>query len=137
VILVDAGPLVALCDRRDPYHGQAVAELQALAGSAFATCEAVLVEACFHLPHRVQRQRLRALLDRLDVAPLPAAPDSRYRRQVFDWLLKYADHEPDWADACLAVLCSEDAGARVWSFDREFRTTWRRRDGTAIPLAVP
>jgi predicted nucleic acid-binding protein len=137
VILLDTGPLVALCDRRDPYHERAVAELRVLAGSAIGSCEAVLVEASFHLADRAQRQRLRALLDRLEAGLLPAASNSTYRRHVFEWLLKNADHEPDWADACLAVLCSEDAAARVWTFDREFRTTWRRRDGSAIPLAIP
>jgi hypothetical protein len=28
--------------------------------------------------------------------------------EVLDWLTKYADHEPDWADACLAVLSARD-----------------------------
>ena len=38
----------------------------------------------------------------------------------------YADHEPDWADACLAVLSGRDHDLKVWTYDREFRTTWRR-----------
>jgi predicted nucleic acid-binding protein len=134
VILIDTTPLVALCDARDPYHAQAVDDLQALAGSSLATCEPVVVEACFHLPHRMQRLRLGALLDRLDVAAVPAAPDRRYRRQVFDWLARYAEHEPDWAGACLCVLSSHLAAARIWTYDREFVTTWRRMDGTPIPL---
>jgi hypothetical protein len=25
---------------------------------------------------------------------------------------------------------------KVWTYDREFLTLWRRRDGTAIPLAT-
>jgi hypothetical protein len=40
------------------------------------------------------------------------------------------------ADGCLAVLCSEDANVRVWTFDRQCRTIWQRHDGTAVPLAV-
>ena len=28
--------------------------------------------------------------------------------EVLDWLTKYADHEPDWADACLAILSGRD-----------------------------
>lgn len=53
------------------------------------------------------------------------------------WLAKYADHDPDWADGCLAVFSGRDKSLKVWTCDREFRTTWRRPNGTTIPLAVP
>lgn len=136
MILLDTTPLVALCDRRDSYHRRAVGHLQTLARSAFATCDAVIAEACFHLVHQAPRQRLHALLDQLDVVALPAKLDRAYRKEVFDWLEKYADNEPDWADGCLAVLCGRDTTAEVWTYDSEFSTTWRRPDGTNIPLAV-
>ena len=53
-----------------------------------------------------------------------------------EWLLKYAEHEPDWADGCLAVLCGRNESLRLWTYDREFRTTWRTPDGRTIRLAV-
>lgn len=135
MILIDTGPLVALCDARDSRHRIATKHLGDLPAT-FATCEAVLMEACFHLPYRAQRQRLRALLDACDIAAL-AGPDERgFWFEVLDWLSKYADHEPDWADGCIAVLCGRDEALKVWSYDREFRTTWRRPDGTVIPLAI-
>lgn len=136
MILIDTGPLVALCDVRDPKHETAVDNLQKLARAEFATCDAVVAEACFHLPRRAQRQRLRAVLDDLDVVAIPGATDAGFRYDVFAWLLKYADHEPDWADACIAVLCGGDRTLSVWTYDKEFHTTWRRPDGTRIPLAV-
>jgi predicted nucleic acid-binding protein len=136
VILVDTTPLVALCDARDAKHRTAVKQLESLADDELAICDAVLTEACFHLPHRSQRQRLRALLHDLHVQPLPVAYDGAFWLEALDWLAKYADHEPDWADACLAVLSGRDKALKVWTYDREFRTTWRRPDGTAIPLAV-
>jgi hypothetical protein len=56
------------------------------------------------------------------------------------WLRRFnennVDYQLDWADACRAVLCGRERDAKVWTYDREFRTTWRRPDGTAIPLAV-
>lgn len=55
---------------------------------------------------------------------------------VFEGLVKYADHEPDWTDGCIAVLSGQDKGLKVWTYDREFHTIWRRPDGTPIPLAV-
>jgi hypothetical protein len=83
-----------------------------------------------------QRLRLRAFVTELRMQPAPAAQSRELREDVFDWLVKYADHEPDWADAWLAVLSGRDARARVWTYDREFRSIWRRPDGSAIPLAI-
>ncbi len=59
----------------------------------------------------------------MDTGPLVALCDTR-------------DRLPDWADGCLAVLSGRHLNAKVWTCDREFRTTWRRPDGRAIPLAV-
>ena len=136
MILVDTTPLVALCDPRDAKHRVAVGHLQALAGGEFVVCEPVVAEACFLLPHHSQRLRLRALLDALRAEAIGSSSDPSLWSQVFDWLARYREHEPDWADGCLAVLSGADRHVRVWTYDREFRTTWRRPDGTAIPMAV-
>ncbi len=134
MILIDTTPMVALCDARDAKHRTAVKVLETLSTEELAVCDAVLTEACFHLPHRSQRRRLHALLGDLRIQPLPAAHDAEYWSAVLDWLMKYSDHDPDWADACLAVLSGRDEHLKVWTFDREFRTTWRRPNGTLIPL---
>lgn len=110
--------------------------MKRLGRAELGTCDAVLVEACFHLPQRAQRERLRAVIDELPIAPLRAPDDRGFWVEVLAWLLKYGDHEPDWADGCMAVLCGRDRGLKVWTYDREFRTTWRRPDGSAIPMAV-
>lgn len=136
MILIDTTPLVALCDARDSKHRVALKDLESLALGEFAVCDAVVSEACFHLPHRKQRQRLRALLHDLSVQAIPIMYESDFFLDVLDWLTKNADHEPDWADACLAILCARDKDLKVWTYDREFRTTWRRPNGTAIPLAI-
>lgn len=135
MILIDTGPLVALCDPRDARHPTAIGHLGRLAPLGFRVCDAVLAETCFHLPYRAQRRRLHALVRDLGVESLPTH-DADLRADVFAWLDKYGEHEPDWADGCLAVLCGRDARLRVWTYDREFRTTWRRPNGTAIPLAM-
>ena len=136
MILLDTTPLVALCDAHDSKHRTALKHLESLANEEFAVCDAVLTATCFHLPHRSQRLRLRGLLDGLNVEPLPNTYDHTFWLDVLDWLAKYADHEPDWADACLAVLSGRDRDLKVWTYDREFRTTWRRPNGAVIPLAV-
>lgn len=136
MILIDTTPLVALCDARDEKHRIAVHHLESLISSEFVVCEAVLAETCFHLPYPNQRQRLRALLNDLGARPVPVANGSDFWLEVFDWITRYADHEPDWADGCLAVLSGRYRDAKVWTYDREFRTTWRRPNGTVIPMAV-
>jgi predicted nucleic acid-binding protein len=136
IILIDTGPLVALCDSHDQKHASAVRHLGMLRASEFAVCEAVLTEACFHLPHGSQRRRLRALLEDLEIQPIPLTNESALWREVFEWLAKYTEHQPDWADGCLAVLSAHRRNAKVWTYDREFRTIWRRPNGTVIPLAV-
>src|SRR5688572_29746030 len=136
MILLDTGPLVALCDSRDSKHRLAVKQLQAFTRMELATCEAVLTETCFHLPHHSQRQRLAALLRELEVDAIPAVSGTGFWFETLEWLTRYADHEPDWADGCLAVLSGRDRHLRIWTYDREFRTTWRRPNGTAIPLAT-
>lgn len=135
-ILVDTAPLVALCKSRDEKHDSAVRDLRSIVRNEFCVCDSVLSEACFHLPYDNQRRRLRSLLENLGAKSIPVESEMTFRAEVFDWLTKYADHEPDWADACLAVLSGRDRRARVWTYDREFRTTWRRPDGSAIPLAI-
>jgi predicted nucleic acid-binding protein len=123
---------VALVDERDGLAAKAARDLKRLRTGPFASTGTVLGEACFLLPHGYQRKRLRALLDRLAVAIVEVP--STWWDETFDWLDRYAEHEPDLADAQLAVLCSRKPDWRIWTYDREFRTTWRRANGSRLPL---
>jgi predicted nucleic acid-binding protein len=136
VILVDTAPLVALSDPRDALHTRALGDLDRLARHPLGVCSAVLTEACFLLAHPVQRERLRRLLVELPVRPVAVADEAAVWEDAFHWMHRYAEHEPDWADAYLAVLSGRERRARVWTYDGEFRTIWRRLDGGRIPLAV-
>jgi predicted nucleic acid-binding protein len=137
VILIDTGPLVALTDPRDALHARALADLDRIKrGEIFYTCLPALTEACFHLPGLAQRQRLRLWMSELSISPLDAGDEETLWDAVFQWMAKYAEHSPDFADAWLAVLCSADRRLSVWTYDSEFSTIWRRADGTPIPLAL-
>jgi predicted nucleic acid-binding protein len=136
VILLDTTPLVALCDPRDSLNGVAVRDLDRLSRQPLIACAAVLTEACALLSHPVQRRRLRRFFEEFTVAPYRADDELRLWLEVFAWLDRYEEHEPDWADGYLAVVSGRERRFRVWTYDREFRTTWRRPDGTRIPLAV-
>lgn len=136
MILVDTAPVVALCDPRDGLHDRALRDLDRLARRPLALCTPVLTEACFLLDQPMQRRRLRQVVADLQMNPLTPNDAASFRTEVFTWLERYAEHEPDWADGYLAVAAGRDRRATVWTYDREFRTIWRRPDGTRIPLAV-
>jgi predicted nucleic acid-binding protein len=134
MILVDTGPLVALIDPRDGLHRRSRADLARITDPSFIVTLPVLTETCFHLSSQVARRKLRRLFTELDVAVRDVAGSTL--AASLDWLDDYADHEPDLADAITVVLSQELAGCSVWTYDRDFRTTWRRPDGSAVPLAV-
>ncbi len=136
MILIDTTALVALCDPRDSLNKNALKDLVGLTKSQLAICEPVLSEACFHLSASAQRNRLRHVLMRLHVQSVVIEDTQSLWNEIFDWLDKYGEHEPDWADGYLAVLCSRNRKYKVWTYDIEFRTLWRRTNGSAIPLAI-
>jgi predicted nucleic acid-binding protein len=134
MILLDTNVLVALVDERDELHRRAKRDLKALRRETLGVTSLILGEACFLLPDLYLRQRLQLLLLRLAVAEIEPSPP--WWDRVFAWLERYADHDPDLADAQLAALSEEVSGCRVWTYDAEFRSIWRRPDGTEIPLAA-
>jgi hypothetical protein len=81
------------------------------------------------------RERLRRAITTLRLHAYRSDDEDRLSSQIFDWMTRYRDHDPDWADAYLAVVAGTDPRFKLWTYDREFRTTWRRPDGTPIPLA--
>jgi len=136
VILVDTGPLVALSDPRDAKNKGALRECQYLRDEGLVTCEAVVTEACFHLREPHDRLRLASTLKDLRIGNVSWHPAGPPWSAVLEWMARYAEHSPDWADACIAVLSGIDKGLRVWTFDNEFHTIWKRPDGTAIPVVA-
>ncbi|MBO6574205.1 MAG: PIN domain-containing protein [Rhodothermales bacterium] len=128
--LIDAGPLVAVMNRRDRHHQWATETLDHLDGG-IATCESVLSEACF-LAKRGggAAEKLLDLLATLQVRLLPMPNAAR------DYLRKYQDIA-SVADATLLALADEDANRIVCTTDvRDFgvyRLSRRRR----VPALMP
>jgi predicted nucleic acid-binding protein len=132
MILVDTNVLVALVDERDRLHSVAKRDLKRLGGSRMGVTSPVLTECFFLLAADYLRRRLAFLLEDLGVAPVELEPP--WWDDVFDWLSRYAEHEADFADAQLAVLSGRNRAHKVWTYDRDFRSIWRRPDGSKIPL---
>jgi predicted nucleic acid-binding protein len=128
MILLDTNVVVALVDERDRLHARARRDLRKLSGP-FAVISVVLSETCFLLEQSHLRKRLRLLLERLSVRALEL--EEPWWGDVFDWLARYADHEPDLCDAMLAVLASRNK-SQIWTYDSEFRKLWRAPDGRPL-----
>jgi predicted nucleic acid-binding protein len=133
--LIETGPLVALCDARGELHDGALSEVDRIGTRQIIALGAVLCEACFLLDTQALRSRLHALLTKLDVLGRAEEHERTFRDSVFAWLERYSEHQPDYADACLAIASEWDRAIDVWTFDSEFSTTWRRSDGSRIPVA--
>jgi len=132
MILVDTNVLVALVDERDAIHRLASRDLERHYPLGLGVTSPVLAEALFLLPKRYLRQRLALLVDRLRPTPVELEPP--WWAEVFSWVDRYADHEPDLADAHLVILATRDPRHKIWTYDREFRDVWRKADGSALSI---
>ena len=126
-VLVDTGWLVALHARDDPLHASAVRWLRDC-DEPLHTVEPVLAETAFFLPAR-QRAGLAGLA--ADGVLQVHHPDAAGHARMAEILRKYADLDPDWADAALVWLAESAGVHRIATVDRTdfglYRIHGRRR----------
>lgn len=132
-VAADSGPLVALFNERDHLNGRAWAELERTP-YRIEVCLPVLTEVL----HLATAARARARLARaISEGALrlggPTDP-SRTTQRALEWLDRYSEHRPDFADAYLACWSEEDPDVRVWSFDAEFTDVWRTLKGRRVRM---
>ena len=134
-IIADAGPIVAMLNRRDQFHAWAADSLKTLK-EPLCTCEAVLTEAFFRLSHvpRGQRQLLD-LLTESDVIALNWRLDNN-RVWIKQLMNKHADTPASFADACLVSIAAASSSPLIWTTDRHFEI-YRLPGGKRIPLLAP
>jgi uncharacterized protein len=116
-VLVDAGPLVALTDRADPYHQDCVATFATLR-DPLATVWPAFTEAMYLL--RASAQAQRSLWDMFNADSLRFADlghDDIPRMRELMW--KYRDLPMDLADAALVRVAERDNLRRVFTIDRQ------------------
>jgi predicted nucleic acid-binding protein len=116
-MLVDAGPLVALIDRGDPYH-DACREALAAIDDPLGTVWPAFTEAMYLLRSSAQAQR--ALWDMLNVGGvrfMDLGSDDCPRMRELMW--KYRDLPMDLADAALVRVAERERLRRVFTVDRQ------------------
>jgi uncharacterized protein len=116
VILVDAGPLVALVDADDQFHKKCVAALKAVR-EPLATVWPPMTEAMYLLSDLPRAQEaLWDMLARgaLQLLPLDLADVPRLR----ELMNEYADRPMDLADAALVRVAEREGIRKIFSIDR-------------------
>ncbi len=121
MILIDAGPLIALADRADVFHAPCVDTLARLR-EPLATGWAPLAEAMHVLGRRAgwrgQAQLWSLVLGgALGLLEIPAARRDRVR----ELMEKYRSLPADLADAALLVLAETHRVRTVFTLDKHFR----------------
>ncbi len=134
LVVLDAGPLVALIDHNDSQHTWATKQVSQIRDE-FITCEAVVSE-CYYLVRR----------NPVGIATLLAYLDEGLVRLDFDLaanltpvttlMRKYHDVPMSLADACLVRMSELHSGCRVFTLDSDFKR-YRRHGRQTIPLITP
>lgn len=135
-VLVDAGPFVALIDRRDRHHARCVDALRALTDPLITVWPA-LVEAMYLLDGWQEQATLWAMME---VGPITLAPlGDQDVPQLRALMAKYRDLPMDLADAALVHVAERDGYRRIFSLDRTdfevYRVAGRERF-TILPPAA-
>ena len=123
MILVDAGPLVALIDADDQHHAKCVTTLQTIR-EPLATVWPAVTEAMYLLADVSGAQDiLWEMLDRgpLQLLPLYATDVPRMR----ELMRKYADRPMDMADAALLRAAEREGIRKIFTIDRKDFSVYR------------
>jgi predicted nucleic acid-binding protein len=134
LILVDAGPLVALVDAGDQHHARCVAALKDFR-EPMATVWPPLTEAMYLLADLPKAQEaLWEMLDRgaLRLLPLDAGDAPRIR----ELMKKYANRRMDLADAALLRVAEREGIAQIFTVDRRDFSIYRLH-GRIRPTLLP
>ena len=134
-VLVDAGVLIALYDKREPMHERCLQIYDSIK-NPLVTCEAVVGEA-LHLLRRLPLA-VRDLLASVDqgILEIPfSLPECA--ASVAALMEKYRDTPADFADACLIHMADQLNTGDILTLDSDFKHyRWRRskRFRMLIPL---
>jgi len=134
VVLVDAGPLVALLDSRDKNHAWATATFDQLQ-LPLLTCDGVITEATFILcPGSAACEGLVEIVAR---AVVRSSFDlGEQIKPVRSLMTRYASVPMSFADACLVRMTELYSDVVLWTLDSDFRI-YRRHGRQRIPTLMP
>ena len=134
MILVDAGPLVALVNADDQYHSRCVAALESFR-EPMATVWPPLTEAMYLLAGQPRSQE--ALWEMLERGALQLLPlDSGDVTRIRELMRKYANRPMDLADATLLRVAEREGIRKIFTVDRHAFSV-HRLHGRTRPSILP
>jgi len=134
LILIDAGPLVALVDADDQYHAKCVATLKQLR-EPLATVWPPVVEAMYLLSDLpLAQEALCEMLERSAVLLLPL--DSNDIARIRELLRKYSNRKMDFAAAALLRVAERENLRKIFTVDRRDFSIYRLH-GRIRPTLIP
>ncbi len=134
MILVDAGPLVALVDSGDQHHAKCVDALRGFRES-LATVWPPLTEAMYLLADLPKAQEaLWEMIDRGALQLLTRDADDVPR--IRELMKKYANRPMDLADAALLRVAEREGIGKIFTVDRRDFSVYRLH-GRIRPALLP
>ena len=123
MILIDAGPLVALVDADDQHHAKCVATLKQVR-EPLATVWPPVVEAMYLLSGLpLAQEALWEMLERGAVLLLPL--DSNDIPRIRELTRKYVNRKMDFADAALLRAAERENTRKIFTVDRRDFSVYR------------
>ncbi len=117
-ILIDTGPMLAMINRRDQWHGRCTAILPRLP-LPFLTSEAVLTELLYLV--RADRRAAEAAWNFVNSGAITLGAIGDQDLPGLQSLMKqYADVPMDFADATLVYLAQRERLTTVFTIDSDF-----------------
>ena len=132
--LTDTGPLVALLDADDPYHGECVAALHRLPSGPMLTTWVCFTEAMYLLGEVGGYNYQATLWNLRTVGRLVLhTPTSGEIDRMVALMEQYQDTPMDLADASLVTVAESLSIRRVFTIDTDFYI-YRLVDGSALEV---
>jgi predicted nucleic acid-binding protein len=129
--IADTGFLIAFVSPRDSHHKWA-ARLAEKITEPLLTCDAVLVEAAFHIG---SAKKVLELVE--DGLITPVLTVREHLKRLTELATTYADRQPDLADLCLIRLSELYPKYPVITTDIAGFRVYRRGRREIIPLLTP
>jgi predicted nucleic acid-binding protein len=133
--IVDTGPLVAYLDRRDAWHTNVVASMDAFDGRLITT-GAVVTEAMHLVGAAGAGPRLLAELITASGTRIHEFNQPRDLLAAVELMERFADTPMDYADATLLLLAARSEVHEIATLDRRGFSIYRTAAGKALSLVL-
>jgi len=131
LILVDAGPLVALIRASDRHHKRCLGTVEQIR-EPLSTTWPVVTEAMFLLRSWRGQDALWEMIDSRHIALIPLGAEDASRMR--DLMRKYKDLPMDLADAALVCAAEKSRVTKIFTLDRKDFSVYRPHGGGSFSI---